>query len=281
MIRAALLIVLTLATPLRADTGIIEVDMQLVLAVDVSFSISGDEQDIQRKGYIAAFRDPEIISAITGGARGRISVTYLEWAGTDMQAQVVPWTLISDPLSARAFADRLDQTPIKRSGRTSISKALSTALGLFRDSPFVANRMVVDISSDGLNNDGRRVDRIRDMLVYHGITINGLPLMIRPASGPEADLDRYFQDCVVGGLGAFVAPVGNWDAFAPTLKQKLIAEIATPMPRARLLRANSTLTDCLSGEKEDLRKYIEQLEDATGNNADRWRPREEDWPMPD
>ena len=273
-----------------AETSLIEVDMQLVLATDISFSISPDEQDIQRRGYVAAFRNPEVIRAITSGFRGRVSVTYLEWAGEETQAQVVPWSLIYDQASAAAFADALERVTINRKGRTSLSQALNVALGLFRQSPFVAERHVVDISSDGFNNSGPRIDRLRDALVYHGVTINGLPLMAGKDSGPDAFLADYFEDCVIGGLGAFMMPVIRWEEFGQTLSRKLIMEIAGPeqTPAAtRLIRAADTgparaKMDCLFGEKQDLQEYIRQLEEAVGKNrAPRWMPREQDWPMPD
>lgn len=263
----------------QADSGFYEVDMQLVLAVDISFSISLDEQDIQRRGYVAAFRDADVIRAVTSGYRGRIAVTLMEWAGDDMQVQVVPWTLIADRAGAEAFAARLAAAPVNRSGRTSISTALTAAIALFPQSPFQAARRVVDISSDGFNNSGPRVDRARDRLVYHGVTINGLPLMIGDGGAP-VPLDVYFRDCVIGGPGAFVAPVLSWGAFGATLKQKLITEISGPVPAAPgYLRAAAT--DCLTGEKVEREKYIDQLKGATGTRAPRWIPREEDWPLPE
>ncbi len=277
--------------PVGADTGLIEVDMQLVLAVDISFSISPDEQDIQRRGYVAAFGDPEVMAAVTSGYRGRIAVTYLEWAGEGSQFQTLPWTVIADQAGARAFAARLALAPINRRGATSISDALRAALGLLRQSPFVSERMVVDISGDGFNNIGPRVDHARDTLVYHGVTINGLPLMAGKDDGPEPSLAAYYRDCVIGGLGAFMLPMVRWEEFGPTLKKKLIAEIAGPAPRdgegrARIYRAASRDTaeptaDCLFGEKKERRDYIRQLEKAVGKDrAPRWLPREQDWPTP-
>ena len=279
-----------LMAPVYAESNLIEVDMQLVLAVDISFSVSLDEQDIQRRGYIAAFRDPDVIRAITSGFRGRIAVTYLEWAGADTQIQVAPWTLIVDPVTARAFAQKLENTPVNRKGRTSMSQALSVALGLFQTSPFQSNRHVVDISSDGFNNNGPRIDRMRDALVYHGVTINGLPLMQDNGTDPKADLGRYFDDCVIGGLGAFTMPVTRWDEFGVTLKRKLISEIARqwqPPTKTRIIQAAGVETagpamDCLYGEKAELKEYIRQLEEAVGKDrAPRWMPRQKDWPMPD
>jgi len=174
--------------------------MALVLAVDISFSISQDEQDIQRRGYIAAFLDTQVVAALTLGSRGRVAVTYLEWAGSDTQVQVIPWVVISDTQSAAAFSKRLEMLETNRSGRTSLSSALDAAVDLFNTGPFVSNRQVVDISSDGMNNAGRRVDYARDRLLHRGIVINGLPLMVGSTDGPNHDLDQYFRDCVIGGL---------------------------------------------------------------------------------
>ncbi len=292
--------------PTQVESGAIEVDMQLVLAVDISFSISTDEQGVQRRGYIEAFRDPDVIRAITSGSRGRIAVTMVEWAGASTQTQIVPWTMIWDPQSAADFADRLSAAPVQRSGRTSISEALQVSLQVLEISPFVSFRRVVDISSDGLNNSGRRVDRVRDLLLYHGVVINGLPLLTGSETGPAENLDVYFADCVTGGPGSFVEPVRAWSEFGAALKKKLILEIAgapQQAPRAFRFARHSTRSDdrppalqpqvhkaadavpgamdCLTGEKEDLRNYIDQLKKTTGDRAPRWIPREEDWPMPD
>ncbi len=286
----AFLCLSTLSSPAIADTNRIEADLKLVLAVDISFSISPDERDIQQRGYVAAFRDPEVIRAITSGFRGRIAVTYLEWAGDDTQVQVVPWSLIYDQNSSLAFADALEHIKINRKGRTSLSQALGKAAELLRQSPFAAERHVVDISSDGFNNSGPRVDMLRDTLVYHGVTINGLPLMAGKETGPDASLAIYFEDCVIGGYGSFMMPVVRWEEFAATLSRKLILEIAGPVQTpalARITKAASTgparnKMDCLFGERQNLKEYIQQLENAVGKDrAPRWMPRDQDWPMPD
>ncbi|MDG1169625.1 MAG: DUF1194 domain-containing protein [Sulfitobacter sp.] len=272
-----------LAQPAQADGGPFEVDMALVLAVDISFSISQDEQDIQRRGYIAAFLDTQVVAALTLGSRGRVAVTYLEWAGSDTQVQVIPWVVISDTQSAAAFSKRLEMLETNRSGRTSLSSALDAAVDLFNTGPFVSNRQVVDISSDGMNNAGRRVDYARDRLLHRGIVINGLPLMVGSTDGPNHDLDQYFRDCVIGGLGAFSYPVYSWDAFAETLKQKLIREfVGYRLPRpARLWNAAGTQPqgdkmDCLTGEKKELDDFKALIGTIPGG-AERWKPVEKDW----
>lgn len=257
--------------------------MALVLAVDISFSISRDEQDIQRQGYIGAFKDPEVIEALTTGTRGRVAVTYLEWAGEATQMQVIPWAVISDAESAAMFSKRLEALESTRSGRTSLANALDVAADLFRRGPFVSYRMVVDISSDGMNNSGGRVDKARDRLLYRGITINGLPLMAGSRDAPDRDLDQYFKDCVIGGLGAFSYPVYAWEAFAQTLKQKLIREfVGDQKPaRPRLWRAAGAKKvqpkmDCLTGEKKELEDFKALIGTIPGG-AERWKPVEKDW----
>jgi hypothetical protein len=257
---------------------VFEVDMALVLAVDISFSISLDEQDIQRRGYVAAFLDQDVVDALTTGTRGRVAVTYLEWAGEAAQAQVIPWTIIADSASAAAFSARLDALEASRSGRTSLSGALDVAADLLNRSPFVSYRQVVDISSDGMNNAGRRVDKARDRLTYRGITINGLPLMAGSKNAPTQNLDAYFRDCVIGGLGAFSYPVYDWDDFAQTLKQKLIREISGVHPpvQARLWHAADETTDCLTGEKRELEEFKALIGSIPGG-SERWKPVEDDW----
>src|SRR5262245_46265759 len=124
------------------------VDLELVIGVDVSLSMDIDEQRLQREGYEAAFRDPELHHAITSGTYGRIAVVYVEWAGPSWQAVTIPWTVIDSGAAARAFADRLAAQPISRQRLTSIGAVLHFAKGLLADSGFVALRRVVDISGD-------------------------------------------------------------------------------------------------------------------------------------
>ncbi|MEC9369423.1 MAG: DUF1194 domain-containing protein, partial [Pseudomonadota bacterium] len=156
-----------------------EVDLELVLAVDVSLSMDVGEQILQREGYAAAFRHPDVLSAITGGRTGRIAVTYVEWSGKYLQWIAVPWTLIDGSQSAVDFAERIVKAWHIRRDYTSISDALLFASGLFTTNDFRGDRQVIDISGDGPNNKGLPVEAARDAVVASGITINGLPIMPR------------------------------------------------------------------------------------------------------
>ena len=206
------------------------VDLELVLAVDVSFSMDPEEQALQRQGYVEAFRHPEVVAAIVSGPLGRIAVTYVEWGGH--AEQIVPWTLIDGGVSAERFANALAARPLQRISFTSISNALLFGQRLFRNSGFRGLRRVVDVSGDGPNNGGAPVPLARDTLLADGIVIDGLAIMLEgaPAADPAAirDLDIYYEKCVTGGPGAFVMTVAEPGRFAEAIRRKLVLEITGP-----------------------------------------------------
>jgi hypothetical protein len=238
------------------------VDLELVIAVDVSLSMDLDEQRLQRDGYLAAFRDPEVHKSITSGPNGRIIVTYMEWAGPPTQQVVLPWTMIDSAQAARAFADRLEAVPISRARMTSISAALQYSGRLFESSGAKGIRRVIDVSGDGPNNAGAPVVPVRDELVAKGIVINGLPIMLKLAQGffDLAELDLYYADCVIGGTGSFMIPIKERSEFQTATRRKLLLEIAGYEAPARLIRAQASPPaerfDCLVGEKQ-WRNYMD------------------------
>src|ERR687897_148298 len=229
-----------------------EVDLALVLAVDVSLSMEPDEQDLQRQGFIEALRSPEVHQAIHKGMLGRIAVTYVEWAGAWHQEVIVPWSVIEQPADGLRFADRLSQSPTNRVGYTSISGAIDFSLRQLRESGVQSARQVIDISGDGANNQGRTVTLARDEALAQGITINGLPLMLkRPDSIWDIDnLDLYYRDCVIGGPGAFMIPVREKQQFAQAIRTKIVREIAAqPHPHVLVQPAQAEASvNCLVGE---------------------------------
>lgn len=229
------------------------VDLELVLAVDVSLSMDPAEQALQREGYVAAFRDGEVLEAIRSGGYGKIAVAYVEWAGAGSQRIIADWTIISDAASADAFAAKLENSQPVRLRRTSISGALLASAAMFERNPHRGLRRVIDVSGDGPNNQGARVDGVRDGLVGRGIVINGLPLLLNRGGQffDIPDLDRYYRDCVVGGTGAFTLPVRDIEKFGEAIRQKLVLEIAgrpSLVHRAQAT-ANEPQADCLIGEK--------------------------------
>lgn len=238
------------------------VDVELVLAVDVSLSMSPDELEIQREGYSAALTDQRVLDAIAQGMNGRIAVTYFEWAGTTTHHVVLPWTIVETREDAEAVAAKLSAMPPNSARRTSISSALEFGADLFAESPFRGAKRVIDISGDGPNNQGAPVHLVRDSVVAQGIVINGLPLMTNSglvSAYDVADLDRYYADCVIGGPGAFMVPVNGWSQFPEAVRRKLVLELAGPAsphwaaaqaahPPVVLAQARASY-DCMVGEK--------------------------------
>jgi Protein of unknown function (DUF1194) len=250
---AALVLALGMVLPAAGKSGAeTEVDLALVLAVDVSRSMDVDEQRLQREGFVEAFRSQAIHDAVRKGMLGRIAVAYVEWSGPAEQNVVVSWTVIEGPEGAFAFAERLERTPIGRLVSTSISGAIDFSLALLGQSGVEALRQVIDISGDGPNNTGRTVTLARDDAVAKGVTINGLPFMLkRPTGfGDIEDLDLYYQDCVIGGPGAFIVPVRERQQFAEAIRTKLVREIAgAPDPQPLVKQAQGReRPNCLVGE---------------------------------
>jgi len=241
--------------PKLADTraSAIPVDVELVIAVDVSYSMDPDEQSLQREGYVLALTSKEFLQALRQGAHGKIAITYFEWAGQSDQKILMPWRVIVGPESADAVAAEISRAPYRRASRTSISGALRFAKPLFDDSGYRGLRRVIDVSGDGANNAGPLVELTRDDVLAAGITINGLPIMLkRPYSGTMdiENLDEYYEDCVIGGPGAFVIPIREREKFIEATRTKLVLEIAGRQPEARIAPAASRMrVSCTIGER--------------------------------
>ena len=231
-----------------------EVDLELVLAVDVSRSMESLEQELQKNGYVAALQHPEVLAAIQAGMLGKIAVTYVEWAGDSSQEVIAPWALIEGAQTARLFASQISAAQPSRIMRTSISGAITFASGLFDGNGFSSTRQVIDVSGDGPNNAGAPVLTARQAVLDRGITINGLPIMIQEDlfSGYSVrELDVYYEDCVIGGPGAFLITVDSIGRIAEAIRRKLVLEIAG-VPAARIIPAQFSTRpkmDCLIGEK--------------------------------
>jgi hypothetical protein len=229
------------APPVPAGAQEVPVDLELVLAVDISGSVDEVEARLQREGYIAALRHPQVIEAIQGGMFGRIAVTYVEWAGDHYQRTMLDWTLLEKAEHAFAFSDALAETPLARAHWTSLSGAIDYAATLFDGNGYEGFRRVIDISGDGYNNRGRLPELARDAAVGAGITINGLPIINdrpNPWGSPRpVDLDQYFEQRVIGGPGAFIVVAEDYTVFASAILSKLLLEIAGEGPPPRTLAA--------------------------------------------
>jgi hypothetical protein len=236
------------------NAGALDVDVELVLAVDVSYSMDFDELALQRDGYATALTSREFLDALRHGPHGKVALTYVEWAGVSDQKVVLPWRLIDSPESAAAVAAEIARAPLRRAYRTSISGALGFTATLFEGNGYRGLRQVIDVSGDGANNQGPLVTIIRDDVIAKGIGINGLPIMLKrpnPGTMDIENLDIYYEDCVIGGPGAFVIPMREREKFAEAIRTKLVLEVAgrSPEPRIVPASADSPRISCPIGER--------------------------------
>ena len=225
------------SAPARAETA---VDLQLVLAVDVSRSIDEVEAELQRRGYIESLTSDRVLDAILGGEHKRIALCYTEWAGQHYQVIVIDWTMIDSPLAARRFAEKLAEAPRTSQSWTAVGAALAHAGQRFDKSGYVSKRRIIDVSGDGRTNDGPPAEQVRDALVTLGVVINGLPVMMnrnnfgRP---PDLMLDKYYEDNVIGGPGAFSIVARDFADFSRAVRTKLVREISGVAPAGRSMPA--------------------------------------------
>jgi hypothetical protein len=213
-----------------------QVDVELLFAVDISYSMDRAEQQLQREGYVQALLSPEFHAALKANLLGKIAIAYMQWASYSDQDVLLDWTVIDSSESAIAAAEKLRHAPYRRAQRTSISGAIDAGTKMFNKNGFDGSRQVIDISGDGPNNNGRIVTQARDEALEQGFTINGLPLVgIREWMSPAdiKELDVYYEDCVIGGPESFMIPITDTKNFVDATRSKLIREVAAlPSPPA-------------------------------------------------
>lgn len=195
------------------------VDLELVLAIDISGSVDVDEFGLQRSGYAAAFRDPEVIAAIEA-LPGGLALTALLWSGRRQQAVIVDWRRIRSAAEAFGTADDMARMDRSLLGETALGEALAFALRQLERSPFQARRRTIDVSGDGKTNSGPEPDPLRDLAALRGITINALAIV-----DEQADLPAYYERHLITGPGAFVLSVDDFDDFAAAIRHKLLLEL--------------------------------------------------------
>jgi hypothetical protein len=231
------------------------VNVELVIAVDVSYSMDMDELAVQREGYAQAIVSKDFLQALRAGPGSKVAVTYFEWSMSGDERIIIPWRVIDGPESADTVAAEIMNTPVRRGSSTSISSAISFAVQLLEENPYRGLRRVIDISGDGPNNDGAPVTGARDAALQKGITINGLPIMVKEPSYRTTDienLDLYYEDCVIGGPGAFMVTIKDRENFQEAIRTKLVLEVAGLTPERKIVPAaeKEPRVPCLIGEKK-------------------------------
>lgn len=242
--------------PAPASAQNVPVDLELILAVDVSGSMDFEELQVQRRGYVEALKHPEVMDAIEGGIFGRIAVTMVEWAGDYSQRVVMPWRMIDTEADAIAASDTVAAQPVDNMRGTSITGLLDYTRDMFDGNGFEGTRQVIDISGDGPNRSGGLVTAARDRTVARGIVINGLPIVLKPgiwmtSSLTPEQLEIYYEDCVIGGFASFIIGVREKEELVTAIRRKMILEIALSQPRILPAQLYSPVPriDCEIGEK--------------------------------
>lgn len=220
---------LAVAAPARQAAAQVPVDLELVLAIDCSYSVDSEEFALQVFGLSDAFRSPEVVTAIRNGRFQRIGVSVVQWSSFQSQELAVPWTLVEDSLSAAALSARIEQMPrLTAEGATSISGAIDAAMDAFALSPFSSFRRVIDISGDGRNNSGPPLDLSRARAFSQNITINALAIL-----NDIPTLDYYYREKLIGGPAAFVIKANDYEDYVKAIRLKLLKEIRS-FPVSRL-----------------------------------------------
>jgi Protein of unknown function (DUF1194) len=219
MLRLALAVLLLSGSswPARSE---IEVDLELVLAVDSSGSVDFSEFDLQAEGIARAFLDPEVVEAIEGAAPNGIAVSVLQWSGRREQLVAIDWTKVADAAAAAALAAEIQAMDRILIGETAIGDALRFAIAHLQQGRFRGARRIIDVSGDGPTNAGGEPDPMRDAAARAGITVNGLAIL-----NESPTLDLYYAEHVVGGPDAFIMTAHDYDDFARAIRLKLLKEI--------------------------------------------------------
>ncbi len=203
----------------------IAVDVELVLAVDCSYSVDAQEFELQMRGLAQAFESTTVQQAILGSPRGVIAVIVVQWSGSSSQEIAVPWTLVYDASSARGIARAIRSAPrLTADGATSISAMVEIGVALFSANQFAGDRRVIDISADGFNNTGPPMPLLRLYAESNDVTINGLAII-----DEHPELESYFQYHVITGPGAFMITANDYAAYGDAITRKLLREIFKPI----------------------------------------------------
>ncbi|WP_170427029.1 DUF1194 domain-containing protein [Ruegeria arenilitoris] len=192
-------------------------DLALALAVDVSGSVDSTEYRIQMDGLAAGLRDPIVSEALV---RGQARVMLVQWTGSSRQKVTVPWTRIDSFEAIDQFADRVGNDPrVWRNFSTAIGEALETTMAYF-DEVADCERHLIDISGDGVSNEGIEPSELHRILRTRGVTVNAIAI-----EETEPDLTAYFFENVIVGEGAFVVSASGFADYPERIRKKLLREV--------------------------------------------------------
>lgn len=192
-------------------------DLSLLLAVDVSGSVDRQEYSIQMQGLAEALRLGVIADALV---RQNAHVALMQWTGSSRQRITIPWSAMQTHDSVMAFASKVEKSPrVWGNYSTAIGDALRVGQTAFEDVAF-CHRKVIDVSGDGVSNEGDAPESLRAGLVRAGITVNALAI-----ETDQTDLTAYYFENVIAGEGAFVGTADGFEDYPAQIIRKLQREV--------------------------------------------------------
>ncbi len=198
-------------------TPTVACDLALALAVDVSGSVDSQEYRIQMDGLAAGLRDPVVSEALV---RGQARLMLVQWTGASRQRITIPWTRIESFDVLDKFAEKVAADPrVWRNFSTAIGEALETTLASFQ-TVSDCKRLLIDISGDGVSNEGIEPQQVHALLRTRGITVNAIAI-----EQSEPDLTAYFFENVIVGEGAFVVSAAGFADYPERIRKKLLREV--------------------------------------------------------
>ncbi len=198
------------------------IDNAIVLIADISASMDDDEKRIVRESHALAMSSPEVINAILSGDIGRSAFAYVEFG--DRAELVVEWTVIATGDDALNFASVIwerSEHPVDLGPSTSIGSALALSAELMRSLPETPLFRTVDVAGDGISN-GLTWVPFRDELLEMGVTINGLPMLLR---ADDKDLAVWYAERLIGGPRAFSLELRDISDMPMLVRRKLTQEL--------------------------------------------------------
>jgi hypothetical protein len=201
-----------------------EVDLNLVVAIDVSESVNDIEWDQQKQGYIDAFLSEDVLGAVLSGPLQRIGVIVVQCAGTSQQVVGTDWMILEDMASAERLADLI--AGMRRqyyfSKDTSIAGCLYFGLSALDASPYATMREVIDLSGDGEHDGHGLLPHAREMATQRQVIVNGIPIL-----SDVEDLEQYYREFVITGAGSFTVVAEDYASFGQAIRRKFVLEIAS------------------------------------------------------
>lgn len=196
-----------------------ECEVALVLALDASSSVNAKEFQLQSKGLAAALLDKDVGAVIEGV--GGVLMTAYEWSGRRQHAIIADWSMLTDEQSIHRFAARLaDHSRAYVEFPTAVGYALGFGAVRFASAPMVCKRRVIDVSGDGVHNEGFPPASAYRAFDFAGVTVNGLVI-----KGEVPDPEPYYRKNVLFGPGAFLEIATGYEDYANAMKRKLLREI--------------------------------------------------------